>query len=107
MTSKMEREFEKQFMKRKADAFVTLWELQKWMEATTVTDTRIREIRIKKPTEESAEYLFIVKGKVDGKPSVGFHSAADLDTGLKGLKDRLENKDLKFREDRPYEPPGK
>lgn len=57
-------------------------------------------LNIKRPQTDGGEFLCVVKGvDVDGTAVVAFHSAFTLEELFRGLRGRLANGTLKWRED--------
>lgn len=64
----------------------------------------LTEVRIRAPRYEGDEVMVICKGEIDGYKVVGFHTADDPGTALKGALERVRNGQLKWREDKGYIP---
>lgn len=62
----------------------------------------LTEVRVKFPTETQPEFLVVLKGHSDGGPVVAFHQGSSFFEVLPGALRRLQNKDLKWKEDRPW-----
>lgn len=67
-------------------------------------DGRITEIRIRKPDYEGGPARLIVKGMDESGKYVGFSEGIDTPTGLLAVLDRIKAGQMKWREDRPYQP---
>jgi hypothetical protein len=65
-------------------------------------DVVLREVRVRFPTESSTEFLVVLKGEAEGGAVVAFHQASTFFEAITGALRRFQNKDLKWREDRPY-----
>lgn len=86
--------------------FMLLW---RWTEGTgqgRLSEVDIKEIRVRAPRFDGDTVMVIMKGTVDGVMVVGFHTADDAGTALKGALERAMNGQLKWREDRPWQPEG-
>jgi hypothetical protein len=73
-----------------------LWDVH---EGRQVMDGQITEIRIKRPRFEGDDTMVIVKALADGKKFVAFHTSDSAPGALAGAMARLEQKQLKWRED--------
>lgn len=64
----------------------------------------IREIRVKTPNETGSEYLVIVKATNQGQKLVAFHGADTFEDALAGALNKMEQRGLQWKEDKPYTP---
>ena len=62
--------------------------------------TELDWVRIKFPTEDGHEYLAIVKAFTEEGDQVAFHAAPTFHEVVIGLLKRLENRSIKWREDK-------
>lgn len=74
------------------------------LESARLSEMDITEIRIRGPRDGQPEIMVIVKGVVDGVQVVGFHSADNASDAIKGALERVQNRQLKLREDKPFTP---
>jgi len=65
---------------------------------------RITEIRIRKPDYEGGPVKLVVKGVDDTGKYVGFSEGLDTPIGVLAVLDRIRSGQMKWREDRPYQP---
>jgi hypothetical protein len=89
----------------KAERLLVLME-RVWhpLESARLMEGNITEIRVRGPKNGSPEIMVIVKAEVDGTLFVGFHSADTYGDALKGALERIQNGQLKWREDKPFQP---
>lgn len=102
MTSEAERKAAEQLRRKRQRLQLLLMLLDEWMMDIDTQGMQITNIRVRSPLEGHGEFLVIVKARFEGRPYVGFHSAASVEDGLIGALERIRNNDLKWREDQPY-----
>lgn len=81
-----------------------LWQLDVWMQDEDPQGMWISHITLKSGRTRGGEHLVIVKAQFEGVPYVGFHSAEEAESALRGALDRLRNNTLKWKQDEPYTP---
>lgn len=87
------------------DAARSWWlvmQLEKEFTMPDDTEVRLTELRIKAPTEQGGTYLVIAKGVFERQMVVGFHGADTPHDAIKGACERLNNRSMKWREDKPW-----
>lgn len=67
-------------------------------------DGRITEIRIRKPDYEGGPVKLVIKGLDESGKYVGFSEGIDTPTGVLAVLDRIKAGQMKWREDKPYQP---
>lgn len=84
---------------RQAETLLSFEELWDHLDSQGFT---ITQLRIKHPGVLGGEYQLIVKARSVEGDVVAFHNAGSLSELLVGFVNRLHNRTIKFREDRPY-----
>jgi hypothetical protein len=64
-----------------------------------LSEVDITEVRVKKPKEPNGQVMVVVKARDEDTAYVAFHSADSGADALKGALERIQNKQLKWRED--------
>lgn len=67
-------------------------------------DGAITEIRLKKPKNDGDDVMVIVKARVDGVSFIAFSGGYNAGEGLRVALERIQNGQIKWREDQPYLP---
>lgn len=78
-----------------------LWQLEVWMNAEDTQGMILTHVTVRTGSDRGGEVLVIAKALFEGRPYVGFHSAAAPEDALLGALERIRNNDLKWREDKP------
>lgn len=94
--------------KRLFQLLEVLWNNEKGFE---LMDGAITEIRLKKPKTPGDDVMIIVKARVDGQSFIAFSGGYNAGDGLRTALERIQNGQIKWRDDQPYlpglEPPKK
>lgn len=81
-----------------------LMSLEQFVDVDEDVQMRITEIRVRVRRDPTEETLVIVKGRYEGDQLVAFHSAREPGEALRGALERLENRSLTWKVDKPYQP---
>lgn len=106
MTRQVEQQYEARAKRARERTQLLLWMLDSWMREEDMQGMVIDQIVIRNGRDRGDEPLVIVKARFEGRKYVGFHSATDVEAAVQGALERVRNQDMKWREDRPYEPPA-
>lgn len=69
---------------------------------TVIAGTAITEIRIRAPKDGAGGPMVIVKAVLEDGPAIAFSSADRANDALLSILERIQNRDVNWREDKPY-----
>lgn len=87
---------------KRARAGDKLESLSRRIQSTPDGEHYITAVVLKMRPDEYNQCMVLVKATTSDGDKIGFHSDDNLVAALVGLENRLANKSLEWREDRPY-----
>lgn len=77
-----------------------LLRMEKHIEHLFESGCDIYRITVRTPTIDRASYMAVVAARIDGVAMVAFHDAPTFMECIVGVAERIENRTLKFKEDK-------